>query len=184
MVASSAGVIHGSAAVRVTSNWTMPRRAASNETSTVRGKLAQGEGVKFKATVEEESSRQYRRDGWWVDRTLLHYFDLAVAARPNDTALVAPGERRLTFIQLDEESRRIAGNLAALGVGKGDVVSIQLPNCAEFATLHLAATRLGAVTNPLLPIYRQNELSYILRFARSRVAVIPGVYRNFDYPAM
>ncbi|MBI1989420.1 MAG: AMP-binding protein, partial [Betaproteobacteria bacterium] len=78
----------------------------------------------------------------------------------------------------------IAGNLAAAGVQARDVISLQLPNWPEFVLVHLAATRLGAVTNPLLPNYRSKELSYILKFASSKVAVIPAVFRGFDYPAM
>lgn len=127
--------------------------------------------------------RRYKEEGWWVDRTLLDYFDAAVAKSPHATAIVAPG-RRLTYAELDQESRRVASQFAALGLRKGDVVSIQLPNWAEFATVHLAASRLGAITNPLLPVYRENELSYILGFARSVIAVIPGSYRNWNYPAM
>ena len=140
--------------------------------------------MEFQTTLNEDNARQYKRDGWWVDRTLLHYFAAAVAKRPEATAVVDPSGRRLSFAELDEQCRRIAANLAARGIGKGDVISIQLPNWVEFVSVHLAATHLGAVTNPLLPSYRQNELSYILKFARTAIAIIPGVYRNFDYPAM
>jgi non-ribosomal peptide synthetase component E (peptide arylation enzyme) len=140
--------------------------------------------MEFKTTLNAETARRYKQDGWWPDKTLLDYFDAAVERAPNATAIVAPGERRLTYRELADESLRIAAHFAALGIGKGDVVSLQLPNWAEFALVHLAATRLGAVTNPLLPIYRENELAYILKFARTSLAVIPGVYRNWDYPAM
>jgi acyl-coenzyme A synthetase/AMP-(fatty) acid ligase len=140
--------------------------------------------MKFDTILTDDSARLYRADGWWEDRTLLDDFDAAVAATPSATALVAPHGRRLSFAELDRESRGLAAHFAKRGLGKGDVVSVQLPNWAEFATVHLAATRLGAVTNPLLPIYRENELSYILRFARTMIAVIPGNYRNCDYPAM
>lgn len=138
----------------------------------------------FQPIVTKEASNRYKRDGWWADHTLLKYFDAAVAATPDGTAIVAPQRRRMTFAQLDDESRRIACHFAELGIGKGDVISIQLPNCPEFVSVHLAATRVGAVTNPLLPIYRENELSYILRFARTAIAIIPSVYRNCDYQSM
>ena len=138
----------------------------------------------FQTILTAETSRRYKEGGWWEDRTLLEYFDAALARTPAATAIVAPHGRRLSFAELDRDSRRVAAHFAALGVRKGDVISIQLPSWAEFATVHLAATRLGAVTNPLLPIYRENELSYILSFARTVVAVIPGFYRGWDYPAM
>lgn len=130
------------------------------------------------------AANRYRAEGLWEGRTILDHFDAAVAARPAATAVVSPDGRRLSFAELDAESRRVAAHFASLGLQRGDVVSVQLPNRAEFVVVHLAATRLGAVTNPLLPIYRENELSYILRFARTAIAVIPGHYRNFDFPAM
>ncbi|MGB1547811.1 MAG: AMP-binding protein, partial [Alphaproteobacteria bacterium] len=67
---------------------------------------------------------------------------------------------------------------------KNDVVSIQLPNWWEFAALYAAATRIGAVINPLMPIFRQREISYMVGFAESKVMVIPRNFRKFDYPAM
>jgi non-ribosomal peptide synthetase component E (peptide arylation enzyme) len=140
--------------------------------------------MKFETTLTDEISRRYRADGWWEDRTLLDHFDAAVAKTPDALAVVAPRGERMTFAELDAAARRVASHFAALGLKQGEVVSIQLPNWAEFVIVHLAATRLGAVTNPLLPIYRENELSYILRFARTRIAVIPGQYRHCDYPAM
>lgn len=140
--------------------------------------------MEFDTNLREEVARRYREAGWWEDKTLLDYFDEAVARNPNAIAVVAPSGERMSYGELDQKSRRIAAHFAALGLKKGEVVSIQLPNCAEFVVTHLAATRLGAVTNPLLPVYREKELSYILRFARTAIAVIPNTYRNFDYSLM
>jgi non-ribosomal peptide synthetase component E (peptide arylation enzyme) len=140
--------------------------------------------MKFQTTLTDATSRRYKAEGYWEGLTLLDHFDAAVAARPAATAVVCPTGRRLAFAELDQQSRLVAAHFSAAGLGKGDVVSVQLPNWAEFVVVHLAATRLGAVTNPLLPIYRENELSYILKFARTVIAVIPGVYRSCDYPAM
>jgi non-ribosomal peptide synthetase component E (peptide arylation enzyme) len=140
--------------------------------------------MKTQTYVSEQCARRYRSAGWWKGRTLLDDFDAAVASRPLAAAVVGPDGRRMSFAELDEESRRVAAHFVALGLDKGDVVAVQLPNWIEFVTVHLAATRLGAVTTPLLPSYREHELSYILRFSRTSIAVIPGHYRAFDFPAM
>ena len=66
----------------------------------------------------------------------------------------------------------------------GDVVSFQLPNWIEFLVLHFAATRIGAVSNPLIPIYRDREVGFMVGFAESKVLVVPREFRKFDYPAM
>lgn len=140
--------------------------------------------MKTPTYVSEQCARRYRSAGWWEGRTLLDDFDAAAALRPSATAVVGPGGRRMSFAELDEESRRVAASFLAMGIEPGDVVSVQLPNWIEFVTVHLAATRVGAVTAPLLTSYREHELSYILRVSRASIAVIPGHYRNFDYPAM
>jgi len=81
-------------------------------------------------------------------------------------------------------SRRIALGLAALGVERGDVVSYQLPNWWQFVALHLACLRIGAVTNPVMPIFRHRELTFMLSLAESKVMIVPREFRGFDHAAM
>jgi non-ribosomal peptide synthetase component E (peptide arylation enzyme) len=110
-------------------------------------------------------------------------FDAAAAAASAypDKTLIVGGDIRWTYSEVLAKVERLAASMAARGIGRGDVISMQLPNRAEFILVHLAATRLGAITNSLLPIYRAKELGYILGFAKSRMLFIPGVYRGFDY---
>lgn len=127
--------------------------------------------------------------GFWRDRTLLDDFDARVRDRPRDTAIVAhvvaSAERTsLTYGGLGEIADRIAVGLAGLGIEKGDVVSYQLPNWWQFVALHLACLRIGAITNPIMPIMRQRELAYMLNHARSKLIVTPATFRDFDYAAM
>lgn len=139
--------------------------------------------MKFEVNLSPETSRRYREAGHWVGRSITDYLDDAVARTPGKMAIVAPGVR-LTYAQLDVEVNSVAAKLRALGIGKGDVVSIQLNNCPEFVITHLACSKIGAVTNPLLPLYRASELTYILNTAKTVAAVIPNHYRKCDYPAM
>ena len=78
----------------------------------------------------------------------------------------------------------MALGLLELGVRPGDVVSYQLPNWVEFLVLHHAATRIGAVNNPLIPIYRDREVGFMVGLAESKVLVVPQEFRGYDYPAM
>ena len=59
---------------------------------------------------------------------------------------------------------------------------MQLPNWWQFAALHLAALRIGAITNPLMPIFREREMAFMLRMAKSKVLIIPREFRGFAYP--
>lgn len=61
------------------------------------------------------------------------------------------------------------------------MVSCQLPNWWEFTLLYLACSRIGAVLNPLMPIFRERELEFMLRHGESKVLVVPKIFRNFDH---
>ena len=50
--------------------------------------------------------------------------------------------------------------------------------------ISLAASRVGAVVNPLMPIFRERELGYMLDFAETKVFVVPKLFRGFDHEAM
>ena len=91
------------------------------------------------------------------------------------------GGRSWTFGELAARAERMAVALARLGVGPGDVVSWQLPNWVEGAALAAAIDRIGAVSNPILTIYREREMTFVCRQARTRVLVVPGVVRGVDH---
>jgi cyclohexanecarboxylate-CoA ligase len=125
----------------------------------------------------------------WNERLLVDYLDEAAAKHPDRTAIVdfEYGTNRqieLTFAELRRRVDQIAWSLAGLGVRRGDVVSVQLPNWWHFVAVHLACLRVGAATNPLMPIFRERELSFMLGLAESRVVIIPKVFRDFDHEAM
>lgn len=126
---------------------------------------------------------------YWPDRILTDCLDDSVVRHPDKVALTGGNSMTgstvtLSWRQLRRLVDRMAAGLAALGVERGDVVACQLPNWWEFVALHLACVRIGALTNPLMPIFRERELRYMLGFARARVLVVPRSFRGFDYPSM
>ena len=130
-----------------------------------------------------------REAGLWPDRVLLDYLDEAVAGNGEATAIVSyngeTGEATsLSYAELDRLTRRMALAMLELGIGPGDVVSLQLPNWWQFNAMHLACLRIGAITNPLMPIFRERELGFMLGFAESRLLVAPARFRGFDYKPM
>ncbi|HRP25517.1 MAG TPA: cyclohexanecarboxylate-CoA ligase [Thauera sp.] len=127
--------------------------------------------------------------GFWRDETINVFFQRALERFPDKTALVSyrQGEAeptRLSYRELDRRADLIARGLVALGVGRSDVVTFQLPNSWEFIALALACARIGAAANPVMPIFRQNELNFMLNFGESKVFIVPKTFRNFDYEAM
>jgi cyclohexanecarboxylate-CoA ligase len=125
----------------------------------------------------------HHRAGHWRDRFVDEFVAEAARLRP-DALAVVDGLVRLTYAELERSVQSVAATLAALDVTRGEVVSWQLPNWYETVVLHHAVLRLGAVSNPIVPIYRQREVGYILTQAESRVVVVPETFRGFDYAAM
>ena len=106
---------------------------------------------------------------------------------PDRTAIIdisRKPEARLTYGELTRWVDRVAGGLSRLGVGAGDTVSYQLPNCWEFAVLTLAAWRLGAMACPLLPALRERHVKYIVNTAGSRILIVPDEYNGFRHGEM
>lgn len=130
--------------------------------------------------VPPHVQQHYRAAGWWSGPTLAARLRL-VAAEHGDRVAVVDGERRFTYAELWRDGCRFADLLDQLGVGVGDVVSVQLPNRYETVAVDVGAHLRGAVVNPLLPNYRHHELAYILGKAMTKVLVVPDEHRGFDH---
>ncbi len=91
---------------------------------------------------------------------------------------------RLDFEGLRARSERVAAALATRGIGPGVRVSWQLPTWIESLVLTCALARLGAVQNPLLPIYRERELDFMLRQVRPQCLIAPRSFRGCDHEAL
>ena len=100
------------------------------------------------------------------------------------TAVDERGES-LSFAGLKEGAERVAAGLAAdHGIGEGDVVSWQLPTWTESMVLVGALARLQAIQNPILPLYREREVGFIVPQAGTKLFLTPSTWRGFDYEAM
>jgi cyclohexanecarboxylate-CoA ligase len=126
---------------------------------------------------------RHRADGAWVDRTIGAQLRALVTAAP-DRTLFIDDRRTLTAADVLDRATRLANVLAGLGLKTGDVVSFQLPNWHEAVLVELACALGGFVCNPIVPIYRDTEVGFILANARSRVLFAPETFRGFDYRAM
>ncbi len=92
--------------------------------------------------------------------------------------------RELSFESLRHEAERAAAGLFDLGVREGMPVSWMLPTRLSAFVLMTALARLGAVQNPLVPIYRRREVEFCLRQTGARWLLVPGVFRGFDFVAL
>ena len=107
-------------------------------------------------------------------------------ARETPDALLALDEqgRTLSFGGLEQEALRVAAGLAALGVARDEVVSWMLPTRLSALVLMSALARLGAVQNPLVPIYREREMRFCTEQTGARWLLVPGSFRGVDFTAL
>ncbi|MGE0509751.1 MAG: class I adenylate-forming enzyme family protein [Acidimicrobiia bacterium] len=116
--------------------------------------------------------------------TLWEMTERRAAATPDDLMLADEHGRRITFAAFVEWAERVAAGLHGLGIGEGTVVSWQLPTRIETTVLSMALSRLGAVQNPIIHLYREREVASLLRTTGAAWFVVPGVWKGFDYEAM
>ncbi len=105
-------------------------------------------------------------------------------ATPDKLMAIDERDRRLTYGEYRRWSERVAAGLATHGIGIGTKVSWILPSRFESLVLAAALSRLGAIQNPILPIYRTREVAFITKQSNCRVMIVPGVFRGFDYAPM
>jgi len=90
---------------------------------------------------------------------------------PNKVAVIH-GDRRYTYAQFYERSRRLASALAAQGIGEGDTVAILAPNIPEMLECHFAVPMLGAILNAINIRLDAATIAFILEHGEAKIVVI------------
>jgi len=137
----------------------------------------------FQTRLTSHMIDEFTRSGDWRQETFYDFLSRCVAAHPEREAIVDP-KTRVTYRQLQDNVDRTAAFLRSLGIGPGDVVTLQLPNWVEFAYVFFALELIGAVANKINPDFRAREVDYILRFSQSKAYVCARAFKGFDYPGM
>lgn len=125
--------------------------------------------------------QRYHASGQWGTRTIAQCIDEQVALRGGKLAVKDNGGRALSYAQLDAQAARLVGFFSRQGIGRGDVVTMHLPNRCEAAVVMLAAWRLGAVLHPAAPSYGRQDLAHGLTLCGSKAIVVAARFRSTDY---
>ncbi|MDB5850918.1 MAG: AMP-dependent synthetase and ligase [Rhodoferax sp.] len=145
--------------------------------------------MQFDALLLPPRRARMLAQGLWHERTINDDLDDCLAAFPDKLALTAVQMEqgvttRFTYRELARMADRVAVGLSRLGVGRNDVVACQLPNWWQFTVAYLACSRIGAVMNPLMHIFRERELSFMLKHGEASVVIVPKAFRGFDFEQM
>ena len=125
--------------------------------------------------------QHYREVGYWNDDTLYQLLAECARSTPDKPAIMTE-ESQLTYAEWHDRVLRLAGALQELGVDKGDVVAVQLPNIPEFPIAFLAIAALGAVTQTLHMPYRSAELRSLLSHSGAKCFIGLSQFKE-DAPA-
>ncbi|MCU1438555.1 MAG: cyclohexanecarboxylate-CoA ligase [Naasia sp.] len=125
----------------------------------------------------------FRRSGEWESGSLAATAASFASTDPDHLA-VSDGYGSLTRGALHGQAMRLALSLRKLGISAGDRVQVQLPNWNEYVVIYLALARLGAVLVPTMPVYRGDEVKFVIDNSGARVSIVTPDFRHFDYAAM
>ncbi len=117
-------------------------------------------------------------------RTMWELVDRRAKASPDHPMLIAADGETVTFGAFRDRAERAAAGLHGMGVTTGSVVSWQLPTRIDTVVLSIALSRLGAVQNPIIHLYREREVGFALRQTGASLFVIPGIWRDIDFGAI
>ena len=126
--------------------------------------------IPFDPVRDPARSTAYRAAGFWNDETLGDWLARHAAARGNHVALRL-GNAAWTYAQVAEQTARLANALTALGIAKGDVVAVQLPNTPQFIFSYFAIASIGAVMQTVHMPYRAPDIEVLLAHSGAVAAI-------------
>ncbi|HEX7784434.1 MAG TPA: AMP-binding protein [Sphingobium sp.] len=130
-----------------------------------------------------EFASLYREKGYWLDQPLRDVF-AEWCDQFADRVALRDASRSMRFSELDAASTNLALNLLDLGIKPRDRLVLQLPNVIEFAILHFALQKIGAIPVLALPPHRFREMSFFVETAEAVATVTPDQHRDFSFTAM
>src|ERR1700712_5441219 len=125
----------------------------------------------------------FREKGYWDSHSLAYYIDHWAEKDPSKLALT-DHYTALTRGELRAQAYRFAASLRKLGVVAGDRVQVQLPNWNEFVVIYVALARLGAILVPTMPVYRGDEVTYVIQNSGAKISIVTDEFRHFNYVEM
>ena len=139
--------------------------------------------MEFQTVLKPHLAERWRREGHWGSETFFELLERRVQAHP-ERELFVDATDRITYGGMKDKVERCAAFLRSIGIGRGDVVTIQLPNRIDMPVVFFALELIGAIANKVNPDFRLRELDYILRFSGSCAFVFPAAFKNHDYLGM
>ncbi|HCO5289304.1 medium-chain fatty-acid--CoA ligase [Escherichia coli] len=134
--------------------------------------------MKVTLTFNEQRRAAYRQQGLWGDASLADYWQQTARAMPDKIAVVDNHGASYTYSALDHAVSCLANWMLAKGIESGDRIAFQLPGWCEFTVIYLACLKIGAVSVPLLPSWREAELVWVLNKCQAKMFFAPTLFKQ------
>lgn len=134
--------------------------------------------MKVTLTFNEQRRAAYRQQGSWGDASLADYWQQTARAMPDKIAVVDNHGASYTYSALDHAASCLANWMLAKGIESGDRIAFQLPGWCEFTVIYLACLKIGAVSVPLLPSWREAELVWVLNKCQAKMFFAPTLFKQ------
>ena len=134
--------------------------------------------MKVTLTFNEQRRAAYRQQGLWGDASLADYWQQTARAMPDKIAVVDNHGASYTYSALDHAASCLANWMLAKGIESGDRSAFQLPGWCEFTVIYLACLKIGAVSVPLLPSWREAELVWVLNKCQAKMFFAPTLFKQ------
>lgn len=134
--------------------------------------------MKVTLTFNEQRRAAYRQQGLWGDASLADYWQQTARAMPDKIAVVDNHGASYTYSALDHAASCLANWMLAKGIESGDRIAFQLPGWCEFTVIYLAYLKIGAVSVPLLPSWREAELVWVLNKCQAKMFFAPTLFKQ------
>ncbi|EEW2548736.1 TPA: medium-chain fatty-acid--CoA ligase [Escherichia coli] len=140
--------------------------------------LSRESKMKVTLTFNEQRRAAYRQQGLWGDASLADYWQQTARAMPDKIAVVDNHGASYTYSALDHAASCLANWMLAKGIESGDRIAFQLPGWCEFTVIYLACLKIGAVSVPLLPSWREAELVWVLNKCQAKMFFAPTLFKQ------
>ncbi|WP_227912868.1 medium-chain fatty-acid--CoA ligase [Escherichia coli] len=134
--------------------------------------------MKVTLTFNEQRRAAYRQQGLWGDASLADYWQQTARAMPDKIAVVDNHGASYTYSALDHAASCLANWMLAKGIESGDRIAFQLLGWCEFTVIYLACLKIGAVSVPLLPSWREAELVWVLNKCQAKMFFAPTLFKQ------
>ncbi|HAW8298904.1 TPA: medium-chain fatty-acid--CoA ligase [Escherichia coli] len=134
--------------------------------------------MKVTLTFNEQRRAAYRQQGLWGDASLADYWQQTARTMPDKIAVVDNHGASYTYSALDHAASCLANWMLAKGIESGDRIAFQLPGWCEFTVIYLACLKIGAVSVPLLPSWREAELVWVLNKCQAKMFFAPTLFKQ------